>query len=105
MFDTLRDAAKIGMGAIWLSRENIKKFTDELIEMGRISKEEGERLFDEIGDSQEDYKQKLNEFVNNAVQKTLDTSGLARKSEVEELRDKVAELELELKKYGENVDR
>ena len=50
MFETLRDAAKIGMGAIWLSRENIRKFTDELIEMGRVSKEEGERLFDEIGD-------------------------------------------------------
>lgn len=97
MFDTLRDAAKIGMGAIWLSRENIKKFTDELIEMGRVSKEEGERLFNEIGDSQDEYKSKLNELVDNAVQKALDTSGLARKSEVEELREKVAQLESKLK--------
>jgi polyhydroxyalkanoate synthesis regulator phasin len=97
MFDTLRDAAKIGMGAIWLSRENIKKFTDELIEMGRVSKEEGDRLFNEIGDSQDEYKSKLNELVDNAVQKALDTSGLARKSEVEELREKVAQLESKLK--------
>lgn len=97
MFETLRDAAKIGMGAIWLSRENIRTFTDELIEMGRVSKEEGERLFEEIGDSQEEYKSKLNELVDSAVQKALDTSGLARKSQVEELRNRVAELELKLK--------
>ncbi|HEB73077.1 MAG TPA: hypothetical protein ENI77_10710 [Nitrospirae bacterium] len=97
MFNTLRDAAKIGMGAVWLSRENIRKFTDELIEMGRVSKEEGERLCDEIGESQDEYKNKLNDLVDNAVQKALDTSGLARKSEVEELRQKVAELEMKLK--------
>jgi len=97
MFNTLRDAAKIGMGAVWLSRENIRKFTDELIEMGRVSKEEGERLCDEISESQDEYKNKLNDLVDNAVQKALDTSGLARKSEVEELRQKVAELEMKLK--------
>ncbi len=97
MFNTLRDAAKIGMGAVWLSRENIRKFTDELIEMGRVSKEEGERLCDEIGESQDEYKNKLNDLVDNAVQKALDTSGLARKSEVDELRQKVAELEMKLK--------
>jgi len=97
MFNTLRDAAKIGMGAIWLSRENIRKFTDELIEMGRVSKEEGERLCDEIGESQDEYKNKLNDLVENAVQKALGTSGLARKAEVEELRQKVAELEMKLK--------
>ncbi len=97
MFNTLRDAAKIGMGAVWLSRENIRKFTDELIEMGRVSKEEGERLCDEISESQDEYKNKLNDLVDNAVQKALDTSGLARKSEVEELRQKVAELEIKLK--------
>ncbi len=102
MFETIRDAAKIGMGAIWLSRENIKKFTDELIEMGRVSKEEGERLFDEIGQSHDEYKTKLNELVESVVKKTLDASGLAPKSELNELRVRIAELELKLKRYEEN---
>ncbi|VAX24112.1 hypothetical protein MNBD_NITROSPINAE03-903 [hydrothermal vent metagenome] len=102
MFNTLRDAAKIGMGAVWLSRENIRKFTDELIEMGRVSKEEGERLCDEISESQDEYKNKLNDLVDKAVQKALDTSGLARKSEVAELRQKVAELEMKLQKQEED---
>lgn len=102
MFNTLRDAAKIGMGAVWLSRENIRKFTDELIEMGRVSKEEGERLCDEISESQDEYKNKLNDLVDKAVQKALDTSGLARKSELTELRQKVAELEMKLQKQEED---
>lgn len=102
MFEAIRDAAKIGMGAVWLSKENIKRFTDELIEMGRVSKEEGERLFNEIGNSQSEYKAKLNELVDTAIQKALDTSGLALKSEVDELRAKIVEMESKLKKNEEN---
>ena len=93
MFETLRDAAKIGMGAVSLSKENFKKVTDELAEMGKVSKEEGERLFNEFDKSRDDYSQKLNETIETTVKKALDTAGLATRAEVDELRERLSKLE------------
>jgi len=93
MLDALMDVAKLGVGAIWLSKENLKKITDNLAEIGKISKEEGERLFKEMETSGEEQRKKLADLVDDTVKKTLDKAGLATKTEVEELRRKVLELE------------
>lgn len=93
MFDLIRDATKMGLGALSLSKENLKKVTDDLTDIGRVSKEEGERLFKEFEESREKYKKDLEEFVEEAVKKAIDRAGLAPKTEVAELRARVAELE------------
>ena len=84
------------MGAVWLSKENLKKITDELAKMGKMSKEEGERLFDEMEKTGGEYKEKLNSQVTSLVNKALDSAGLAKQSEVDELRNRIAELEARL---------
>ncbi len=93
MFETLRDAAKVGMGAVSLSKENFKKVTDELAEMGKVSKEEGERLFNEIDKSRDEYSKKLNETIETTVKRVMDSAGLATKAEVDELRERLSRLE------------
>ncbi len=105
MFEAIRDAAKIGMGAIWLSKENLKKLTDDLAEMGKVSKEEGERLFREFDKSSEEYKKKLGEQVESVVKKSLDSAGLAPKKEVDELRERINELEAKLAKLESGGDQ
>ena len=98
MLETIKNAAKIGMGAIWLSKENLKKLTDDLTEISKASKEEGERLFEELDRNSEEFKQKFNEQVEKAVEIALEQAGLAKKAEVEELRQKLADLEEEIRK-------
>jgi polyhydroxyalkanoate synthesis regulator phasin len=93
MLDSIVDAAKIGLGAIWLTRDNLKKLTDALIEVGKVSKEEGDRLFKELGDAGEEQRKKLKEMVEVSVKKAMDQAGLATKAEVDELKKKVAEME------------
>ncbi|MBI5814025.1 MAG: hypothetical protein HZB29_00255 [Nitrospinae bacterium] len=93
MFEILKDAAKIGVGALWLSKENLKKLTDNLAEAGKASKEEGERLFKEMETAGEDHRKKLTEFIDTAVKKSLDKAGLATKAEVEDLKKKIAEMQ------------
>jgi len=96
MLEAFKDVAKIGMGAIWLSRENLKKLTDDLVQIGKASKEEGERLFQEFDKSREEYKKKLESTVADAVKRALNEAGLARKVELDELRRKIEDLEAKL---------
>lgn len=96
MSDFFKDAVKMGMGAVWLSRENLKKITDDLVEIGKVSKDEGDKLFREFEKSKDEYSQKINANVEKAVQKAMDSSGLAKKSDVDALRKRVAELENKL---------
>jgi len=93
MLDAFKDIAKIGMGALWLSRENLKKISDDLAQMSKASKEEGERLFQEMEKSRDEYKKKLETTVQDMVKKALDEAGLVRKSEVDELKHKIEDLE------------
>ena len=93
MLDAFKDIAKIGMGALWLSRENLKKISDDLAQMSKASKEEGERLFQEMEKSRDEYKKKLETTVQDMVKKALDETGLVRKAEVEEMKRKIEDLE------------
>ncbi|VAX22104.1 hypothetical protein MNBD_NITROSPINAE02-701 [hydrothermal vent metagenome] len=97
MFETIRDAARMGLGAISLSKDNLKKLTDNLVEIGKVSREEGERLFKEFSESADDYKKNMTTQIEEVTEKVITEAGLARKSEVEELKARVAELESRLK--------
>jgi polyhydroxyalkanoate synthesis regulator phasin len=96
MLDSIFDAAKIGLGAVWLSKDNLKKLTDALIEVGKVSKEEGDRLFKELADTGEEQRKKIKEIVESSVKKAMEQAGLATKAEVDELKKKVEELESKL---------
>ncbi|MDH4183163.1 MAG: hypothetical protein OEV92_02990 [Nitrospinota bacterium] len=96
MFDAFKDIAKIGMGAIWLSKENLKKLSDDLAEISKASKEEGERLFEEFEKNRDEYKQKLEKTVEDGVKKALDEAGLVRKSEMDEMKKRMEDLEARL---------
>jgi len=96
MLNSIVDAAKIGLGAVWLSKDNLKKLTDALIEVGKVSKEEGDRLFKELGDAGEEQRKKLKDMVESSVKKAMEQAGVATKAEVDELKKKVADLESKL---------
>lgn len=97
MFDIIRDAAKVGVGALSLSKENLKKFTDDLAELGKISREEGDRLFEEFEATREEQKKNLAEAVDKAVRQAVDQMGFAPKTEMEALQKRIEELEELLK--------
>ncbi len=96
MLDNLKDMAKLGIGAISLSRENLKKITDSFASAGKMSKEEGDRLFDEMADNADQFRTKLRETVDASVKNIVAQSGFATKKEIEELRLKISELEKKL---------
>ncbi len=96
MFNVIREAAKIGVGALSLSKENLRKLTDNLAEMGKMSGEEGERLFAELEEAAEEHKKNLSEAVEKTARKVVDQMGLTKKSEVDDLQKRIEELEKKL---------
>lgn len=96
MFDNLKDLAKLGIGAISLSSENLKKITESFTSAGKMSKEEGDRLFDEMSASADQFRDRLRETVDASVKNIVAQSGFATKKELEELRLKISELEKKL---------
>ena len=97
MFDIIRDVAKVGVGALSLSKENLKKLTDELAELGKISREEGDKLFEEFEATRKEQQKNLIETVDNAVRQAVDQMGFAPKTELEILQKRISELEERLK--------
>ena len=48
MLDLLRKATLAGIGALTLTEERARKLVDELVEQGRMSREEGEGVIREM---------------------------------------------------------
>ncbi len=104
MFNAIRNAAKIGLGAVSLSKENLRKMTDDLVEIGKLSKEEGERLFKEFDKSREDYQKNLSNQVEAIVKKIMDQAGLAPRSELDDLRKKIESLRKRIKELEKQAE-
>lgn len=96
MFETIRNAAKIGLGAISLSHESLRALIDEMTELGKISREEGERLYAELEKASDEYRARFGEKVDEAVNKALDATRLAKRAEVDTLKRQVSELQSKL---------
>ena len=100
MNPTLRRILVAGLGALAVTEKAARRLIDDLVAKGDITRDEGERV---LGDLQRKWNtesgrlvektkaasQGLEQMITNALSKALDRAGIARKSELEELRKKV----------------
>jgi polyhydroxyalkanoate synthesis regulator phasin len=97
MFEIIRDAAKVGLGALSLSKENLQLFTEQLAEFGKVSKEEGDRLFADLDQAREEQLAMIKQTAEKVTREVVDQMGYAPKVEMEELQKRIATLEALLK--------
>ena len=73
MLDFVRKATLAGIGALTLSEERARKLVNELVEQGRMSREEGEGVFRDIVSkaeaSREEWETRVREMVQDAFRK------------------------------------
>jgi polyhydroxyalkanoate synthesis regulator phasin len=73
MLDTIRKAALAGIGAITLTEERARKLVDELIEQGRVSREEGEALVKDMAakteSAREEWEGRIRDMVHEVFRK------------------------------------
>ena len=98
MEDTMKELLKnmvyAGIGAAFLTKEKIEELQGELIEKGKISKEEGKQLVDDLLRKSEKARDQLDLWVNKRVEERVSQLNLATKDELAELQRKVEELQI-----------
>ncbi len=93
---------ELGLGAATLTAETTQKMVNDLVGMGQVSKEEGATLIDKLIATGHEQREQMATMIEKATERALARMDLARRSEVEALRTRVAELERQV--MGAPVD-
>jgi len=95
--ELLEKTVELGLGAALLTREAIARLVEDLVKRGAVTREDGKRLLEEMLEKGKGQKKKMESFVAEVVERALVRADLARRSAVEDLEQRIAALEDQLK--------
>ena len=101
MKELLQNIMYAGIGAATLTKEKLEELQDELIEKGKMSRDEGKQFVDELKSKSEKAKEQLDQWIARRVEDQVKQLNLASRDEIAELQKKVDELRTLLEKKGE----
>jgi polyhydroxyalkanoate synthesis regulator phasin len=93
MFDFIRKSVLAGIGAVVLTKEKVQEATRSLVEEGKMSTDEAERLADDLVKSGERQWDELNHRISEMMKRWVDNMDLVRDREFMELKARVEMLE------------
>ncbi len=99
MADFIKKSMLMGFGLVSLTREKAETFIDDLIKRGELSEKEGRDAVDELVEKSKELKKDLSHKVESIVSDTIKKMNIPTRSEIDELKKKIAELEV--KSIGE----
>lgn len=91
--ELLEKTIELGLGAALLTRDTASKAMDDLVKRGAVSKEEGRKLVSHMMEQGKGQREKMEEFVSEAVERAVSKGNLARRSALEKLEERLAALE------------
>jgi polyhydroxyalkanoate synthesis regulator phasin len=104
IWDALEKAAYTGLGLAALTKDKLDEAVETLKKERGLTEDEGRRLAEELKDGAETARRNLDDRVDVAVEKAYKRLKLASHEELESLKERVAELERQLKSEGETGD-
>jgi polyhydroxyalkanoate synthesis regulator phasin len=96
MVDALRKLLLAGLGTLDLTEEKAKTIFNELVARGEMSEKEARELVQGWAKRAAEQRTRLQQDVDEAVGRAMKVMGLAKKSEVDTLNARLAELEQKL---------
>jgi polyhydroxyalkanoate synthesis regulator phasin len=91
--DLFEKMVELGLGAALLTTEATKKLVDDLVKRGAVTREDGKKLLADVLEKGKGQKEKMDQHIAGMVEKLLGKADLARRSALEALERRVAELE------------
>jgi len=91
--DLFLRTVELGLGAAALTAETAQKVVNDLVGMGEVSKEEGATLMDKLVTLGHEQRAQMATMIEKATERAMTRMDLARRSEMEALRARVADLE------------
>ena len=96
MVDALRKLLLAGLGTIDLTEEKAKAVFNDLVARGEMNEKDAKELVSSWTKRAAEQRGRLQEDIEQGVQRALSTMGIARRAEVEALKAKIDELEAKL---------
>lgn len=100
MIDLIKKAMLTGVGLASISIDKIDDIAKELMEQGNLTEQEGRKLVQEMLGYAEKSKQQLEKQVDSYVAKAMSKMDVARKSDLNELRDSILQLQEKIDKQA-----
>jgi polyhydroxyalkanoate synthesis regulator phasin len=93
MLEDIKKGLFAGIGVVLLTKDKVDRFREKLMSEAQLSREEAQRLTDELVKNGEEQWSDLETRVLDTVKKGVGTLDIAKRSELEALRDRVDNLE------------
>jgi len=97
MKETLKNVVYAGVGAAFLTKEKIEEIRSELIERGKMTRDESRQFVDDLIKRSEGAKEELERWLCRQVEERVEQLHLATRDEVEELRRRIEALEASMR--------
>lgn len=79
----LKELIHIGLGGALLAKEKVEKELNELVERGKLNKEEAQRLVDKARTKGEEEEKAFKSKLKEALREVIDEMDLATKSDID----------------------
>ncbi|MCX7679380.1 MAG: phasin family protein [Spirochaetes bacterium] len=97
MMESLKKALFAGIGLAAMSKEKIEEWAKNFAQEAKMAEEEGRKFIDEVLKHAEEAKRNVESQVITFTKNSLEKMGFTTRSEYEELKKRVEELERKIK--------
>ena len=96
MIDLIKKAILTGVGIAALTKDKVEDLAKELIDKGKISEQEGEKLVKEMLNRAEESRETLKSQTESLVKSSIAKMHLARIEDLEQLKAEVEQMRAEI---------
>jgi len=93
MLEGIRKSLVTGLGAVLLTKNKIEEITRRWAEEAHISREDADRLVDELYAAGQHQWGSVETSIKDAVRRTLSSMDIGSRQEIEKLQDEVSNLQ------------
>jgi len=94
--ETIKKGLSLGLGLAVVTKEQAQKVVDELVEKGELSQQESREFVSDLVERGQATKKELDDRINQKMDQVKADMNVATKEEVEELKKRIKQLELQL---------
>jgi polyhydroxyalkanoate synthesis regulator phasin len=87
----LKDIIYLGLGGALLAREKMMEELEEMVEKGKIAKDDARKLAESAKERGEEEEKKLKESIASILKEVLEEMNLATKEDIERIEKKLSE--------------
>ncbi len=102
MFETIRRAMLIGLGAADMAAERVQHMVDDLVQRGEVTADQGRELYSDIMNRMEERGRMENERMRAHMRETMRDMGIPDRTQMEIIEARIDNLE---RKIDQVLDR